>query len=423
VVGKVGPLAWSRDGRWIAWLGGVDGSDPAAGSVFVAPAAGGPPKDLTAGREETAVDLAWRPDGRLAVASVVSTRAKLAFVDPATGAWETVLGPGPVVYTAASFSADGRQLALVGSTSAHEPDVYGAVLPVRAAPIRAAAPAPTLRRLVHSNPALADLPRGAQETIRYKAGDGLDLEGVLIRPHGHREGARCPLVVVVHGGPEGQYLDGWLTSHSAPGQALAERGFAVFFPNYRGSTGRGVAFAKADHRDLGGKEFTDVLDGIDALVERGLVDGRRVGMMGGSYGGYFTALAVTRHSARFAAGVEMFGITSWESFLGQTDIPRENAVVHWALSCYEQPALCRERSAIGNLDRARTPTLILQGAEDLRVPRPQSDELHAGLRERGVSVEYVVYPREGHGFRERAHRLDALTRILGWFERHLRPRT
>jgi dipeptidyl aminopeptidase/acylaminoacyl peptidase len=384
--------------------------------VFVAPAAVGPPRNLTGSREETAQSIAWRPDGRLAVSRVAGTRTAVDLVDPATGAWLPVLAPGAVAFTAPAWSADGSRYAFAGSTSEHPPDVYaGALAPAKGQ--RGAAEAP--RRLVRSNPQLDALPRGAQETFRYAAGDGLQVEAVLVRPPGFREGTRYPLVVIVHGGPESQFLDAWQNGYLTPAHALAERGFLVFFPNYRGSTGRGVAYSKADHRDLGGRELQDVLDGVDALASRGWIDPARVGITGGSYGGYFTALAVTRHSDRFATGVDAFGITNWESFLGQTDIPEENALVHWALWCYEHAALCRERSPIGNLDRARTPTLILQGEKDLRVPRAQSDELYAALRYKGVPVEYVVYPRERHGFVERWHRIDAFTRLRGWMDEHL----
>jgi len=290
-----------------------------------------------------------------------------------------------------------------------------------AAPRTWAFPGGTPERITESDPGLDGLPRGAQETVRYAAADGLEVEGVVIRPVGFENGTRYPLVVIVHGGPESQFLDAWINSYSRPGHALAERGFVVFFPNYRGSTGRGVAYSKADHRDLGGQEFADVLDGIDHLAAKGWVDPERVGMMGGSYGGYFTALAVTRYSERFAAGVELFGITNWESFLGQSDIPIENAMVHWDRWCYEHVDLCRKASPIGHIDKADTPTLILQGEKDLRVPKPQSDELYAALRWKKVPVEYVIYPREAHGFRERAHRVDTLTRTLGWMERYLGP--
>jgi dipeptidyl aminopeptidase/acylaminoacyl peptidase len=426
--GKIGELAWSPDGGRIAWLGGVDGSDPSTGSLFIIDAAGGEPRNLSGSREERSNDIDWHPDGRIAVTSIVGTRSTIWLVDPNAGTWETAVPSGEIVFSSSSWSADGKKYAFGGATAAHPNDVYEGSLEPPAPPEgsrrrRGDMPAPAERpeRLVNSNPQLDDLPRGAQETIRYRAKDGLAIEGVLIRPVGFEPGGRYPLVVSVHGGPESHRLDAWQTRYSRPVQLFAERGYAVFLPNYRGSTGRGVAYAKADHEDLGGKEFTDILDGIDYLAAEGLVDPERVAIMGGSYGGYMTGLGVTRHSDRFAAGVDFYGISSWESFLGQSDIPVENSMVHWALWCYEHAELCRERSAIGNIDRARTPTLILQGEKDLRVPKPQSDELYAALKWKGVPVEYVVYPREKHGFRERWHRLDALERLVGWIGKYVKP--
>ena len=214
---------------------------------------------------------------------------------------------------------------------------------------------------------------------------------------------------------------GWDTTYSEPAQALSERGFFVLRPNYRGSAGRGVLFAKADHGDLGGREFRDILDGIDALAPRFRIDPARVGMSGGSYGGYFANLAATRWSARFAAAVSLYGIANWMSFLGQSDIPIENSEVHWALWCYEHQETCRLASPVAHIGAAGTPTLIMQGADDWRVPPAQSDEMHAALKWKGAPVEYVVFPREKHGFVEREHRLEACRRILDWFTRHLEP--
>ncbi|HET6374011.1 MAG TPA: prolyl oligopeptidase family serine peptidase, partial [Candidatus Polarisedimenticolia bacterium] len=256
---------------------------------------------------------------------------------------------------------------------------------------------------------------------KYTSRDGVALEAVVIRPAGYPSRARYPLVVICHGGPESQFLSGWNTSYSTPGQALAERGYFVLYPNYRGSTGRGVAFAKSDHGDLGGGEFTDVLDGIDALAKSFPIDPKRIGITGGSYGGYFTALGVTRHSDRFAAGVELFGIANWLSFIGTSDTPVENSEVHWALWCYEHEEKCRLASPITYVGKAATPTLIMHGDKDPRVPRTQGDELYAALKWKGVPAEYVVFPREKHGFRERAHQLEAFDRTMAWFDKYMRP--
>jgi dipeptidyl aminopeptidase/acylaminoacyl peptidase len=411
VSGKVDQVAWSRDARTIALRAASRPDDPYSGSVLLLPAAGGQPVNITGDRPESVNHIAWLEDGRLALVSVRSVRTALSVVkvtDPSRVV--DLVEPGGAVFTSASFSKDGARWAVAGSTRNDPPEVH-------AGPGRSRRDAP-LSRLTRSNPDLDALPRARQEVFGWAASDGLRLEGILMHPAGDARRA-APLVVVVHGGPESQYLDGWNTGYATPAQTLAENECFVFFPNYRGSTGRGSAFARADHRDLGGREMTDVLEGVDALLKAHPIDAARVGITGGSYGGYFTSLGVTRHSDRFAAGVSFFGISNWTSFMGVTDIPVENAQVHWNLWCYEHPELCRQASPIAHIAAARTPTLILQGEKDERVPESQSRELYAALRWKGVPVEYVVFPREKHGFRERAHQLEAMERLLRWFSTHL----
>jgi dipeptidyl aminopeptidase/acylaminoacyl peptidase len=422
VVGKVDQIAWSNDGRTIAYRAGVDSSDPFSGSLFLIPAERGlgggggaaAPANLTGGRAESVNHIAWLDDGRLALVCVRGTRTAIDLLDPKDPANpKTLVAPGQEIFTSASFSGNGLRFALAASTAAGPADVHVGERRTRGAS--------TLRKITGANPDLQALPRGKQETFSYTARDGMSLEAVLIRPVEYPGRASYPLVVIAHGGPESQYLDGWNTSYAIPGQALAERGCFVVYPNYRGSTGRGVPFAKADHRDLGGREFTDVLDAMEALAAKFPIDRKRVGITGGSYGGYFTALAVTRHSEQFAAGVELFGITNWISFIGVSDIPAENSQVHWNLWCYDNVDACWQASPIAHIHKAATPTLIMQGEQDARVPKPQSDELYAALRWKGVPVEYVTFPREKHGFRERAHQIETFERMLGWFEKYLKP--
>jgi dipeptidyl aminopeptidase/acylaminoacyl peptidase len=420
VVGKVDEVIWSRDGATIVWRGGVDRSDPTSGSIFVAPAGGGAAVNLTGDRAETVRDIVHVGSGTLAAVAVRGTRTALIAIDygapgwpapapaAAGGARRDLLPAGTLAFTAASASADGARFALSGSTPAGPAEVH--LVDRKGA-----------RRLTDLNQQLAGLPRGRQEVVRWRASDGLEIEGVLVRPTGDAQRESYPLVVIVHGGPEYEDHEGWATSYNEPVQALAERGFFVLRPNYRGSAGRGVVFAKADHGDLGGREFQDVVDGIDALGPRFRIDPARVGMTGGSYGGYFTNLAATRWSGRFAAAVSLYGIANWMSFLGQSDIPGENSEVHWALWCYDHQETCRQASPVTHVGAAATPTLILQGEDDLRVPKAQSDEMYAALKWRDVPVEYVVFPREKHGFDERKHQLETCRRVLDWFTRYLKP--
>lgn len=145
------------------------------------------------------------------------------------------------------------------------------------------------KRLTHSNPFLEEIHLAKQEVITFEARDGQELEGILVHPLNEKKGKRYPLIMMVHGGPESHHLNGWVTRYSLPGQVAAAQGFACFYTNYRGSTGRGLAFSKLSQGDPAGKEFDDLVDAVDHLVDVGLVDKDRVGITGGSYGGYASA--------------------------------------------------------------------------------------------------------------------------------------
>jgi len=243
---------------------------------------------------------------------------------------------------------------------------------------------------------------------------------VLVRPLDESPDTRYPLAILPHGGPEGISFDGWTTRALYPAQVLAARGYVVLMPNYRGSGGRGVAFSKGDHRDLGGKEFLDVIAGIDYLAEQGLVDPDRVGMSGTSYGGYFSALAATKYSDRFKAAIPYAGISNWVSFTGTTDIPYEMSIVHWDTWWFEDPGLAWDRSPLAHVNDSQTATLVGHGMADDRVHPGQSIELYTALRIKGVPTDLVLYPREPHGLLEREHQLDFMRRILEWFDKYLK---
>jgi dipeptidyl aminopeptidase/acylaminoacyl peptidase len=224
----------------------------------------------------------------------------------------------------------------------------------------------------------------------------------------------------VHGGPEACQSNSWLTGYSNPGQVAAARGFAVLHVNYRGSTGRGVVFAKSSQGDPAGVEFDDLIDGVDYLISTGLVDPKRVGVTGGSYGGYATAWLCTRHSDRFAAGVMFVGISDKVSKFGTTDIPDEEVKVHTLKQPWEQWEYLLERSPISYADKCNTPLLILGGKDDPRVNPGQSRELYRHLKLRGhAPVRLVQYPGEGHGNRKAAARFDYNLRMLQWLEHYL----
>jgi dipeptidyl aminopeptidase/acylaminoacyl peptidase len=399
---------WSPEGGWIAYLDGTDKHDPSAGTLTVVRAMGGAPRALAPEAEVNFRSLAWTGEEEIAAVGEEGVQSLLALVSTGNGAMKRIVDRDLIV-SSISVDREGKRFALVADTPRHPGEVF-VLDPGAGGP----------RRLTSSNESLHGVPIGEQGVFRWKARDGWEIEGVLIKPVGFETGRRYPLLVTPHGGPEFASLNGWQASYVTLGQVAAARGYLVLRPNYRGSTGRGEAFSRGDHRDLGGAEFHDVLDGIRALAEKGWAYPDRVAIAGGSYGGYFAALGATRHSEVFAAAVVFAGITNWISFSGTSDIPVENSWVHWGVESYlDHMSLLWERSPLAHLKEARTPTLILHGANDARVPIGQGIELLTALRLKGVPVRMVSYPREGHGLRERAHRLDASYRVLDWLERYV----
>lgn len=409
--GKLTHPRWSPDGKWIAWLGATSMNDPYAGSAFVVPSTGGSPENLLKGYEGTATWLGWLPasPSTLVFAAIERQSNALYKISLSDKRRELLLNQ-PIIYgSSPSFSRDGRQLAIAANSPTHPNEVFFGQVGSK-----------SLSRLTNFNPQLADVKLGQQEIVRWKSVDGWEIEGVLVKPVGYEPGKRYPLVMQPHGGPESADLNGWFGFYSRWGQMLAGRGFLVFYPNYRGSIGRGVEFAKADHRDLMGKEFQDMLSGIDHLIREGLADPDRIGIGGGSYGGYTSAWAATYASQRFKAAVAWMGISNWYSMTGTSDIFWENSTVHWDAIMYDNFDLYWQRSPIAHIKNANTPTLIIHGAADPRVPIGQSQELYTALKWKGVPVEFVTYPREGHGVAEKAHQYDFMTRVLAWFEKYLK---
>jgi dipeptidyl aminopeptidase/acylaminoacyl peptidase len=272
-------------------------------------------------------------------------------------------------------------------------------------------------RLTSFNDAIADgVVFPDIRTVRWRASDGLEIEGLLLTPRGS-EGP-LPLLVLVHGGPS--WCWGGYFSDSEPSSVLlADAGYAVLLPNPRGSNGRGHAFAQAVIDDPGGKDFEDIMAGVDMCIEAKIADPQRLGISGLSYGGYMTAWAVTQ-TDRFAAAVAYSVISNWVSFHLTSDISAFDDVIigdAWA-----DPAGPYVRwSPVSHAATCTTPTLIIQGALDRCTPVGQAEELFSAIARAGADTELVVYPREGHVPFERAHARDAIERTRAWFDRYLRP--
>ncbi len=408
--GKLGQAAWSPDGRRLALVAAADYHDPREGRLVVVGAAGGRPTELLPGYRGHVGAIAWLDPETLAFFGEEGVWTALDAVPAAGGERRRLAAVEGPIWRELSASRDGRVLALAGDTPTHPAEVFR-LGPGDAAP----------RRLTDSNPWLAERRLAPQEVVRFKARDGLELEGLLVRPlGGGPEAGPAPLVMMIHGGPEAHYSNGWLTSYSRPSQVLAGRGFASFYPNYRGSTGRGVEFSKLSQGDPAGAEFDDIVDAVDHLIAAGVADRERVGITGGSYGGYASAWAATRQSERFAAAVMFVGISNEISKLGTSDIPNELHAVHLRHWPWDDWKLALERSPVYWVEKARTPILILHGKDDPRVFRGQSMELYRFLKTLGrVPVRLVLYPGEKHGNSKAAARLDYSLRLVRWMEHYL----
>ena len=407
-VGKLGYFEFSPDGERIAYIGSVDINDPNQGRLYVASSSGGERRDLVPEYLGHVADLAWYDDVRirwlgrrgvwteLSDASIMSAES--------AGAAPT---SGPILR---SIDANAGQIvvAAIADTPEHPPEVY--LLRDGAEP----------QRLTHSNPILSDREIATQEAITYSARDGLSLEAILIHPAEKQSGGN-PLIIFVHGGPESHLSNGWMSNYSQPGQALAAEGYAVVYPNYRGSTGRGVEFSKLDQHDYAEEEFNDVVDVKTHLVNEGLADAEKTGISGGSYGGYATMWGATAQSEEFAAAVAFVGISNQTSKFGTGDIAYEMYYVHSLAWPWEDWMWMLRRSPIYHADKANTPLLIMGGDKDPRVHPSQSLEMYRHVKLRtDTPVRLVIYPGEVHGNRNTAARYDYSLRMKRWMDHYLK---
>lgn len=409
--GKLERVAWSPDSRMVAIVSGEDLHDPAAGRLLVRPADGGGWTDLIPGYDGHVRDFAWVDAGTIVYIGDEGVETVIGEVRRDGSGRRTLVPAGQAIFTAVESTSKAGVLALQADTPRHPPEVYSLSL---------GAGNSKPRRLTDSNPWLADMRFAPQEVVTFTARDGLDLQGILIRPLAGGPGQRVPLILNVHGGPEAHDRNGWRTGYANAGQFGAAAGFAVFYPNYRGSTGRGVAFSKLGQGEPAGPEFDDLVDAVDHLVSIGLVDTKRVGITGGSYGGYATAWASTYHTERFAAGVMFVGISNKLSKIGTTDIAEEEYLVHARKRVWDDWSFFLERSPVFHAAKSRTALLILHGKDDPRVHPTQSLELYRHLKLHGSTpVRLVWYPGEPHGNRRAASRLDYSLRMLQWFQHYL----
>ncbi|GCE48742.1 dipeptidyl aminopeptidase/acylaminoacyl peptidase [Thermosporothrix hazakensis] len=404
-------LAWSPDGRYLAYISG-DWSDRChgAGDIFLVSVADGATRDLTPGIEYSPCWCTWLPDGqRLLFVAYQGVTHVVATLEVENGTINYLEHDFPLEAASdVSITPDARSLLVLHTTSQEPTDIWLGKLSESADSLK-------WRRVSQLNPVFeATYALAPTKRLCYSSLEGWEIDALLTMPLVRKTDELPPLVVHVHGGPSGAWIDDAALRWT---QLLAGAGYAVFRPNIRGSWGRGVTFADAVVGDMGGNDYQDILFGIEYLVNEGLVDPNRIGIMGWSYGGFMSAWAVTQ-TQRFKAAVIGASITDWHSFHAQS------AISDWDIRFMKadylrNPDAYRRWSPITYAAQVQTPCLILHGEKDVICPVNQAYGFYRALMDRGVPVEAVIYPREGHGPRERKHNIDIDERILRWFEKYL----
>ena len=410
------PPAWSPDGKTIAFTMLPQSHTARADSIMdreigndhlilydVATAKAKDTYDAKA--DVSAGNPRWTPDGsRVLFTTGERAWAAVYAYDVASNKLSRIVDK--VLIGQPSLSRDGRLAAYTLGSSNAPADVHVSDLTF-------ASP----RKLTDVNPQLRDLALGETEVITWKSTDGIPVEGVLLKPVGYQAGRKYPLLVEAHGGPTGATNAGFKASSGSPGQVWAGQGWAVLYPNPRGSTNYGEKFTKANIMDWGGGDYRDIMTGVDDVIKRGIADSSKMAFEGWSYGGYMTSWVVSQ-TTRFKAARMGAGLSNLESMYGTTDIPGYIGTFFSGIPTKKTLDFYRARSAIQFVDNVTTPLLILHGGNDQRVPVGQAMEFFRALKDRGKTVQLVFYPRAGHGLSEYYHQIDKMQRELDWMTKY-----
>jgi len=396
---------WSPNGKWIAYTGSPDnGGGVSTSYLYVIPSAGGAPKQLTTKFDLSAAGTpVWSRDGKAIYFSTnVLEAIEVYSADVATGEVKQLSRRGGSTGIT-EISSDGK---LVGtSSSAQQPtELY-----------TAGADFNSFKPITDHNPWLKGYALADTEVVKWKSKDGTEVEGLLTKPAGYEAGKKYPFLLNPHGGPTGASLN----SFNGTVQVLAANGFAVLQPNFRGSTGKGLAFAQANRNTWGKGDYEDCMTGVDAMIAKGVADPDRLGAFGWSYGGYMTFWILTQ-TDRFKAVSPGAGLSNIYSMYSQNDIQRYLRWFYSDKSPWEAQELYWDRSPMKYIKNVKTPTMIMHGQVDTRVPIAQAQEFYMALKEMNVPVEFVVYPRENHGFTEPRHQMDRVRRYVKFFAKYLK---
>ena len=416
VSGTVRPIAatkatetsahFSPDGRYLAFVRAAD-TRLAPSRIVLYTRASGQSRELPATPDEGPMLLGWSPDSKRIYFAEAKATHMVLYAMP-------VDGPPATVFVPKGSFGFGPRL--------NEKGTYiGLTLQSPTEPVEAYAMNLSGSEPVQVSRANADLPKpplGETRVIRWKAKDGKEIEGLLTLPVGYRTGKKVPMILNIHGGPAGGFMETFIGSSGAyPIATFAAHGFAVLRANPRGSTGYGNAFKIANVNDWGGGDYQDLMAGVDHVIAMGIADPERLAVMGWSYGGYMTNWVITQ-TTRFKAASTGAGLSDMISMWGTNDIP---SVLddYFSGPFYEQSERYVKMSPLYYVENVTTPTLILHGQADVRVPTSQGYEMYSALKRRGVETEMVVYPRQPHGPQEPKFVLDIMRRNVEWVEKHI----
>ena len=404
--GRDADPSYSPDGKWIAFHSqGGTLNYFAARHVALVPSGGGEIRYLTA-HTNVPLDVfrggdffSWSPDSRMVYYNAgYSVRDYLVRQEVSTGKVDRITDR-------------------ISSSASFTPDLSRAVF-LKADPSRPAEitllTGTTETRLTNVGDSVANLPVVHSKMVSWKSSDGLTIEGVLYLPFTYQPGHPVPLLVELHGGPTGVALDSFPVPRTYPTQCFLERGFAILAPNFRGSVNYGPEFRFKNIESQGFGDFDDVMTGVDYLIKEGIADSRRLGVMGWSYGGFLTAWVIG-HTDRFKASSVGAPATDWTTYYGQSDGPRSTLITYFGGTPWDKPDNYNKHSPRTGIAKIHTPTLLQIGGLDIN----HNSEIYWSLTDRKIPVEYVIYPREGHGIAEPAHQRDLMERNLRWFTQWL----
>ncbi len=407
--GVDGNPIWSPNSQWIAFSAQGGRPEPIGlGDVYIVSAKGGAPRPLEKTPDRSARILGWSKDSKQVYVSESIGTTQQVMAVPLSGKAPRFITSGEGVFSNVDFDAATKTMAFTFENVDTPADVF--ISPVGKM---------KMQKLTALNDNIKQPLMGKTKVLVWASKDGMEIEGLLTYPVNYTEGMKVPLILQVHGGPAGVFSQRFTGGSGIyMTQVFAQNGYAILRPNPRGSQGYGKDFRYANFKDWGFGDFDDIMYGVDHVIEMGVAHSDSLCLMGWSYGGYMTSFAVTRTN-RFKAASMGAGLPNLVSMTTTTDIP-DYLAAHMGGEFWNDYETYEKHSAMYRIKNVTTPTQVIHGQQDFRVPFTQGQEFYVALQRRGVPTEMVVYPRTPHGPREPKFLMDVTQRILTWFGKHLR---